>query len=173
MSFSQRLRTLAFTAGTRRRFEQSVVLATDLYNVADEAKIWTDRIAGGGRSRKKGPEMIKVTPQNNFCLVEPQGPLTKADFETIASHVDPIIESEGALDGLIIRTRDFPGWDSFSDVIEHCRFVRNHHQLIKKIALVTDARVADLFPVVVSHFVKAEGLHFAFDEYEKAVEWIG
>ena len=117
--------------------------------------------------------MIKVTPQQTFCLVEPQGPLTKADFETIAAQVDPIIESDGSLDGLIIKTKDFPGWENFGDIVEHFRFVRKHHQVISKIALVTDAKISDLFPARVSHFVKAEVEHFAFDEYEKAVEWIG
>ena len=90
----------------------------------------------------------------------------------IAAKVDPVIESEGKLEGLVIKTRDFPGWESFSDVVEHIRFVKNHHQKIKKVALVTDAAVADIFPGVVSHFVKAEIKHFAFDDFEKAVEWI-
>ena len=40
------------------------------------------------------------------------------------------------------------------------------------VAFVTDAAVIDLFPAVVSHFVKAEIKHFDFDEFEKAVEWI-
>ncbi len=117
--------------------------------------------------------MIKITLHKNFCVIEPQGPLTKEDFKTIASQVDPIIEQEGKLDGLIIKTRDFPGWKTFSDVVEHFRFVKNHHRMIKKVALVTDAKVADLLPTVINHFVKAEIEHFDFDEYEKAVKWIG
>ncbi len=116
--------------------------------------------------------MIKITPQRGYCLIEPQGPLTKDDFIAIARQVDPIIESEGKLDGLIIKTREFPGWEGLSDVIEHFRFVKNHHQAIKKIALVTDSKVGEIVPAIVGHFVKADVRHFDFDDYDEAVDWI-
>ena len=116
--------------------------------------------------------MVKITLQDKVCLVEPQGPLTKDDFVAIASQVDPVIENEGKLEGLIIKTRDFPGWESFAGIVEHFRFVKNHHQVIKKVALATDAKVADLFPAIVAHFVKAEVKSFSFNEYEDALEWI-
>jgi hypothetical protein len=116
--------------------------------------------------------MIRITPHHNYCLIEPQGPLTKEDFAAIASQVDPIIECQGQLDGLIIKTRTFPGWESLGDVIEHFRFVRNHHHAIDKVALVTDAKVAEIFPAIVNHFVKAEVRHFDFDDYDAAVAWI-
>ena len=116
---------------------------------------------------------MNITLAGNYCLVEPQGPLTKADFLAIADKVDPVIESNGELDGLIIKTKDFPGWKSLSDVVEHFRFVKNHHQKIKKVAFVTDAKVADIFPAMAGHFVKAEVKSFAFDDLEKAVEWVG
>lgn len=116
--------------------------------------------------------MINITLVENFCIIEPQGPLTKEDFLAIAAKVDPVIESKGKLEGLVIKTRDFPGWESFSGIVEHIRFVKNHHQKIKKVAFVTDAAVADILPDIVSHFVKAEVKHFAFDDFEEAVEWI-
>jgi len=116
--------------------------------------------------------MIKITLQQHYCVIEPQGPLSKADFTAIASKIDPIIESEGQLDGLIIKTRGFPGWEGLSDVIEHFRFVKNHHRVIKKVALVTDAKVGEIFPSIAGHFVKAEVKHFDYDEYEAAVEWV-
>ena len=117
--------------------------------------------------------MVKITVRHTSCLIEPEGPLTKADFEAIADQVDPIIASKRELDGLVIKTREFPGWESFGDVVAHFRFIRNHHEAIKKVALVTDARVADIFPALVNHFVKAEVKHFAFDDYDAAVAWIG
>ncbi len=89
--------------------------------------------------------MIKITLQRHYCIIEPQGPICKEDFLEIARQIDPVIESEGALDGLIIKTRSFPGWKGLGDIIEHFRFVKNHHQVIKKIALVTDAKVGEIF----------------------------
>ena len=116
--------------------------------------------------------MIKITLEKSFCLVEPQGPLTKEDFAEVARQVDPIIESQGELDGLIIKTREFPGWESLSDVVEHFRFVKNHHANIEKVALVTDAKIAELLPSVIKHFVKADIKQFDFDDYEDAVKWV-
>ena len=116
--------------------------------------------------------MINITQEQHYCVIEPQGPLSKEDFAEIASQIDPIIESEGQLDGLIIKTRAFPGWEDLGGVIEHFRFVKNHHQSVKKIAIVTDAKVGEIFPSIVSHFVNAEVKHFDFDEYEDAVDWI-
>jgi len=108
----------------------------------------------------------------NYFVIEPQGPLTKEDFAAIAERVDPLIANKGTLGGLIVRTREFPGWESLGDIIAHFRFVKNHHRLIKKIALVTDAKIAEVFPVIVDHFVKAEVKHFDFNDFDEAVEWV-
>jgi len=116
--------------------------------------------------------MIKITPLTHYCVLEPQGPLRSDDFVAIARQIDPIIEREGQLDGLIIKTREFPGWEGLGDVIEHFRFIKDHHRSIKKVALVTDAKIAEVFPVIVDHFVKAEVKHFDFDDFDKAVAWI-
>jgi hypothetical protein len=116
--------------------------------------------------------MIKVTLNHDYCVIEPQGPLTKQDFAEIASQIDPVIEAEGHLDGLIIKTREFPGWESLGDVIAHFRFVKDHHQSIEKVALVTDAKVGEIFPTMLGHFVKAKVKHFDYDEFEKAVDWV-
>ena len=116
--------------------------------------------------------MIDVSITNNYCVVEPKGPLTAEDFAEISSRVDPVIEREGELDGLIIKTREFPGWESFGDIVEHFKFVRNHHQKIEKIALVTDAKVAEVFPRIASHFVKAQVRQFDYDDFDEAVEWV-
>jgi hypothetical protein len=116
--------------------------------------------------------MIRITPQQDYCLIEPQGPLTKEDFAAIARQVDPIIESRGQLGGLIIKTEKFPGWQGLGDVIEHFRFIRNHHHAIDKIALVTDAKVAEIFPAIANHFVKAEVRNFEFGDFDEALPWI-
>ncbi len=116
--------------------------------------------------------MIKVTPSDNYCLIEPQGPLTHDDFASVASCIDPIIERNGRMDGLIIKTRHFPGWESLGDIIDHLRFVRDHHRVIGRVALVTDTALAQVFPVIARHFVSADVRQFDFDHYQQAVNWI-
>lgn len=116
--------------------------------------------------------MLEVTLFANYCLIQPQGPLTKQDFTEIARRIDPLIENRGRLDGLIVKARDFPGWQGLPDVIAHFRFVKNHHRVIKKVALVTDTKIAEVVPAIVGHFVSAEVKHFDFDRFDEAVAWI-
>jgi hypothetical protein len=116
--------------------------------------------------------MIKVTSQHNYCLIEPDGPLSRDDFDAIARHIDPVIEAGGQLDGLIIKTRSFPGWESLGGLIEHFRFVRDHHRAIQRVALVTDTPLANLLPAIVGHFVSAEVRQFNFDDDDDAIEWM-
>jgi hypothetical protein len=116
--------------------------------------------------------VVSVNEEEKYCVVEPQGALTDEDFAEISRQVDPLIEREGKLKGLIIKTRDFPGWENLSGLIGHLKFVKNHHQSIKKVALVTDAKVAEVLPSFVSHFVQADIKHFDFDDHEDAVDWV-
>ena len=116
--------------------------------------------------------MMKIQVLDDYCIVHPEEPLTAADFDAIAAAIDPIIEADGELDGLIIHTRDFPGWESFGDMLAHLRFVRDHHQRIEKVALVTDAGIATLAQKVAEHFVAAEVRQFGFEQLDAAVKWV-
>ena len=82
----------------------------------------------------------------DYWLIEPRGALSREDFAAIAKQIDPVIESNGRVDGLIIKTRTFPGWESLGDMIEHFRFVRDHHRAIDRVALVTDTPLAHISP---------------------------
>lgn len=104
--------------------------------------------------------------------VHPTGHLQKEDFERLAGTVDPIIEREGKLNGLLIETARFPGWEDFGSAIRHFRFVRDHHKKIKKVAIVTDSIIGEAAQHIASHFVSAEIRRFAGGEIDKAKEWI-
>jgi len=116
--------------------------------------------------------VVTVDEERKLCVVEPGGALSEEDFIAIADKVDPIIEREGELQGLIIKTREFPGWENLSGLIEHLKFVSNHQRQIKKVALVTDAKISEVLPALVNHFVQAEIRHFEFDDYRDAVDWV-
>ena len=65
------------------------------------------------------------------------------------------------MNGIIIVTQRFPGWEDFYGMIEHMRFVRNNHRKIAKVALVTDSKIADVAESLGKHFVKASIKHFS------------
>ena len=116
--------------------------------------------------------MIDISAHHDYWLIEPRGALSRDDFAAIAKQIDPVIENNGRVDGLIIKTRSFPGWESLGDMIAHFRFVRDHHRAIDKIALVTDTPLAQIFPVIAGHFVSADVRQFDFDDYAAAIAWM-
>jgi hypothetical protein len=104
--------------------------------------------------------------------VFPSGALTAVDFEQLAALVDPYIEANGELRGLMIVADRFPGWDSFGALVGHIRFVREHHRRIRRIAAVSDGAVLSILPALANHFVQAEVRHFPFAERDAAMQWL-
>ena len=50
--------------------------------------------------------------ERSILYVRPRSKLQQDDFEQLAKTVDPYIEENGALAGLIIEVTSFPGWES-------------------------------------------------------------
>lgn len=94
------------------------------------------------------------------------------DFESVAKVVDPFIQKRGALKGLIIYVQTFAGWDSFSVLTKHLKFINEHHKKVSHIAFVTDSIIGDIAEYIGSHFINAEVKYFAFSDLDKAKQWI-
>jgi len=109
---------------------------------------------------------------NGILVVRPESSLEKQDFVELAKAVDPEIEASGDLAGLIIDVARFPGWDSFGAFVSHIRFVNDHHEHVKKIAVVTDSHLGDFAEHLVSHFISAEVRQFPAGQLEQARHWI-
>ena len=114
----------------------------------------------------------KLFRDDGVVEVVPSGALKAVDFEQLAALVDPFIEATGALKGLMIVADRFPGWDGFAALVGHIRFVRDHHRLVRRIAVVSDGAVLSVLPQLAKHFVQAEVRHFAFAEREAAMQWL-
>ena len=115
---------------------------------------------------------FKLDEIAGVLTVQPEGKLEAQDFRILSEAVDPFIEEKGQLTGLIIETEKFPGWKEFGGMIEHLKFVRNHHQEIGRIALVTDSKIADVAQLLGKHFIKASIKHFSYKELESARSWM-
>lgn len=113
-----------------------------------------------------------VDTAHSIVVVRPQSRLDTDDFVKLAKAVDPQIEAAGNLAGVIIDAPSFPGWDSFSSMISHFRFVRDHQQHVKRVAVVTDSSLGDIAERLASHFVSAEIKHFPGGDIDAARRWI-
>jgi hypothetical protein len=107
-----------------------------------------------------------------ILIVIPEGPLEKTDFVALAREVDPYIEAQGKLNGLLISAKLFPGWKDFAALVSHLRFVKNHHQRIRKVAAVTDSGFLSIMPRIATHFVDAEVKHFEYRDKDRALDWL-
>lgn len=105
-------------------------------------------------------------------LAEPKDVLSAEDFREIARVIDPYICENGKLTGLLIDAKSFPGWDSFAALIQHMKFVRDHHRNIDHVAAVTDSTFLKIVPRIADHFAHPEIRVFASGEKKKALDWL-
>ena len=114
----------------------------------------------------------ELRKEDGILIVSPDDALQASDFEQLSTRVDPFIEENGELNGLMIYTESFPGWDDFAGLVSHIKFVKNHHKHIKKVAAVTDSGIASFLPNIASHFVDAQIRHFDFQDKNEAMSWL-
>jgi hypothetical protein len=107
-----------------------------------------------------------------ILIIKPIGSLESTDFEKLVQEVDPYIREKGRLNGLMIYTKSFPGWENFAAFLSHIKFVKNHHQQIKKIAAVVDSSFLSIMPQVANHFIQAEVKHFDYIDKDAALNWL-
>ncbi|MGO9382066.1 MAG: STAS/SEC14 domain-containing protein [Mycobacterium sp.] len=110
--------------------------------------------------------------EHSILEVRPKSSLDKNDFVELAKAVDPHIEADGDLAGVIVNAPSFPGWDSFGAMVTHFRFVRDHQKHVKKVAVVTDSHIGDVAEHLGSHFLSAKIQHFPAAQIEQARQWI-
>lgn len=107
-----------------------------------------------------------------ILIIRPAGSLAASDFQDIARDVDPYIEANGKLRGVLIDAEAFPGWTDFAAIPAHLRFVKDHHRKIERIAAVSDSSFLRIAPQIASHFVEADVRHFPHAEREEALAWL-
>jgi hypothetical protein len=109
---------------------------------------------------------------DGILMIRPVASLEAADFQQIAQEVDPYIEANGKLHGLLIDAESFPGWKDFAALIAHLKFVRDHHRKIERVAAVSDSSFLSIAPKITGHFVQAEVRHFAHSQKAEALNWL-
>jgi hypothetical protein len=139
------------------------------------------RVFGNG-AREEAVEWLRAAPgravdfrilaDRGVVVVEPRGKLSPGDFDALEAAVDDWIEGPaGALNGIVVHAREFPGWENLGSVWRHIRFVRDHHRRIARVAFASDSKVAGLAPTLAQPFVKAEVERFEWDALDEAIRW--
>ena len=118
--------------------------------------------------------MIKyeLDREKGILIVRPQGALETGDFQAVARAVAPYISEKGQLTGLLIEAPSFPGWESFAALVEHMKFVRDHHRDIRRVAAVTDGAFLKIAPRIAQHFANPEIKVFGSEDRARAIAWL-
>ncbi|WP_346836528.1 STAS/SEC14 domain-containing protein [Microbulbifer sp. SAOS-129_SWC] len=111
--------------------------------------------------------------EHQVLEMQPRDPLSREDFAILAGQVNPVLVTHGRLLGLLIDTGHFRHWDQFAEMLDYCRFTRDQHRHIHKVAVIADRSLLAFMPQLVNHFVGAEVRPFAVDERREALEWLG
>jgi len=159
---------VAWIRDATRLFGAMMPCATRAFSIDEHAQAveWLDMPA-------KGTVVHRLLADKGVLLVEPTQPLTTEDFDAIATTVDPVIEAEGLLRGIVVHARTFPGWKNLGALLRHLRFIRDHHRRVGRIAVAADGALADVGPGLADYFVQAQIRHFAYDQLDDAISWAG
>ena len=107
-----------------------------------------------------------------ILVLKPHAPLGKEDFSSLTAAVDAYLSEHGKLHGVMVCSPGFPGWENFGAFSAHMHFVREHHQKVERVAIVTDSPFAAIAESFAKHFTAAEVKHFPFADDAKALGWL-
>jgi hypothetical protein len=113
-----------------------------------------------------------IMKPEGIVLLKPKAALSREDFAGLTKAVDAYLADHPKIHGVLIHAAAFPGWENFTGLTAHIRFVRDHHKNVERVALVTDSSAARVVEALAKHFVAAEIKHFPFADYETALSWL-
>ncbi|MEP6866925.1 MAG: STAS/SEC14 domain-containing protein [Novosphingobium sp.] len=108
---------------------------------------------------------------DNIVMLTPKGNLTAEDFSELSVAIDGYINGTDKIPNLVIHAGQLPNWDDFRAIKEHMRFVRNHHRLVKKVAIIGDTLALKALPLLMDHFVAAKIRRFSEAKIAEALIW--
>ncbi len=101
-----------------------------------------------------------------------RSPRCRPRIFALSEAVDAYLAEHPSIRGLLIHSREFPGWESFAGLTAHIRFVHDHHHKVERMALVTDSSMGSMIETLTKHFVAAKVRHFPFADLEDAMDWL-
>jgi hypothetical protein len=108
---------------------------------------------------------------DGVLVIKPHGALRREDFDRLASVVDPWIETNHALGGVVVCVEKFPGWQDFGSFVQHFEFVKSHHRKVRRVAIAANGTLPEIAAKLTSHFIEAEVKQFPYEQAETAMAW--
>jgi hypothetical protein len=114
---------------------------------------------------------VDIKDQANIVVLTPDGAIHAQDIDKMATEVNRYIDEHDRVPNLVIFAKSLPHWANFEALRKHLKFVRNHHEIVKKVALVSDSKLLWLAKILVSRFVGAKVRRFPEEAFDDALAW--
>jgi hypothetical protein len=117
---------------------------------------------------------IKLDADAGIVVLEPVADkaLSEDDFEAVGRTIDNYLKDHDRLRGILIHSRQFPGWQSVGALFAHLKFVNSVHDKIGKIALVTNSPMGTFANHVLDPLMLAKVRKFDYDQRDEAMRWL-
>jgi len=115
--------------------------------------------------------MISFKPDIDQAIfqVTVDGKLQAGDFKEFAQNIDPLI-AQHQINFILLDAQKMNGWKNFAALKAHLAFVKNHHKLISKVALVASHKWQYLLAACGKMFLHPQIK--VFDKLELAKNWL-
>ncbi|MGI9399881.1 MAG: STAS/SEC14 domain-containing protein [Rhizobiaceae bacterium] len=114
---------------------------------------------------------IEIRESENVFVLTPEGAIAEADFENCARTIDNYINEHDRIPSLVFSVSGFPHWKNFDAMQAHFHLVKNHHNIIPKVALVSDNKLLALARIFVDQFTGAKIRRFPEYALDDAINW--
>jgi hypothetical protein len=119
--------------------------------------------------------MIGFDIQDNGHIIRavPHGKITETDIaDRIGPQVDELLRRKGRLNGVLVDARDFEGWADFAAFAAHVKFIRDHHEMVDRIAIVNSGENRDFLTRLFDMVPDISFRFFSEKEENKARRWL-
>lgn len=111
--------------------------------------------------------------QPGIAILTPRGTLKTEDLARLTTEIDGYVNERDRIPNLVIVADDLRGWDGLAALLEHLQFVRRHHRLVEKVAIVGESLALNALPFLADHLVAAKVRPFPLSKLDDAIEWAG
>lgn len=114
---------------------------------------------------------IQILKDKNIVQITIGEKLSHEDIDRFRVTLDDYINEGDIIPNLVLLGSDRPHWQNLKAFREHLKLIRDYQKLIKKVAVVGDAKMLQALPPLLDHFVGAKIRHFSMRDYDDAVVW--
>jgi hypothetical protein len=104
---------------------------------------------------------------DGIIMLKTNSEVTAEDVEDVRASVDRYLEGHDRIHGVLVED-----WEGLAEVVGQLRFVRDYHERIERVALLTDTYLPPGADALATHFIGATVQHFPYSRSGDALKWL-